>query len=189
MVIEGKPQQGMRRVSGKQFRNDAQAIEIGRNAGQRNQGSVSWFEIKAVGENPSGEEVSDWTHEVWPLRLLDFNQHITVFNLQWIHGNFHAGVLLGGAGLWVVLPAVPGAHDLAAFDHSLAQRAAAMETDIVHGAVGAVHIRDADGLVAAGEFFGFVGGWEFGFGGELDEVRRHEDRLYRNKSVPTVCFQ
>src|ERR1700689_2050022 len=103
--------------------------------------------------------------------VLDFNQHISVLNLQRIHGNLRVGILLGSAGFWIVGPAMPRADDLATFDHSLPQRAAAMETDVVDGAVDAVYIGDADGLFAAGEFFGFVGGWEIGLGGELREVR------------------
>jgi len=131
-------------------------------------------------------EKRDRTHKVSRVTQLDFNQHVAIFDLQRVNSNLRAGILRGFAGLWIPRPAMPGAHYFAAFDHSLPQGAAAMEADIIHGAVGAVHVGDADGLVAAGKFFGFVGGREFGCGGELDEVRRHEDRLYRNKSVPTV---
>jgi hypothetical protein len=44
-----------------------------------------------------------------------------------------------------------------------------MEADVVHGAIDAVYVGNADSFRAAGEFFGFVGGGEFGFGGELRE--------------------
>ena len=101
---------------------------------------------------------------------LDFNQHIAVFDLQWIDRNFRAGILLGCAGFWIPCPAMPRAHDSSTFDHSLPQRAAAMEADVVHGAVDAVDVRDADGFRAAGKFSGFVGGREGGFWGELCEV-------------------
>ena len=100
----------------------------------------------------------------------DFDQHFAVFDLQRIHGNSCAGILLGCAGLWILSPAVPRANDLSAFDHSLPQRAAAMQADVVHGAIDAVHVGHADGLRAAGKFSGFVGGWECGFCGELCEV-------------------
>src|SRR5271168_262146 len=46
-----------------------------------------------------------------------------------------------------------------------------MQADVVHGAVGTVYVGDADGFLAAGEFFGFVGWGEFGLGGELGECR------------------
>ena len=68
------------------------------------------------------------------------------------------GSVLGRTGLRVPRPAVPRAHDLAALDHSLPQRPAAMQADVVHGAVRSVHVGDADHLGAAGKFFGFVGG-------------------------------
>src|SRR5258708_11876383 len=176
----------MRRISGEQFRNDAEAIEIGRDTGKSDERAISSLEVEAVCEDASGKKVSDWTHAVWPVWLLDFNQHVAVFNLQRIHSDLHAGILFGGAGFGVPSPAVPGADNFAAFDHPLAQRAAAVQADVVHGAISAVHICDADGSCAAGKFLGFVAGWQFGFGGELDEVRRHEDRLYRKKSAPTV---
>ncbi len=90
-----------------------------------------------------------------------------------------AGILLGRAGLWVPGPAVPGAYHLATFDHSLPQRAAAMQANVVHGAVGAVYVGYADGFRAAGKFFGFVGGREFGLAGELRECRHSESDLPR----------
>ncbi len=45
-----------------------------------------------------------------------------------------------------------------------------MQADVIHGADFAVHVGDADRLVAAGELFGFVEGGEFGLRGELGEV-------------------
>jgi hypothetical protein len=66
---------------------------------------------------------------------------------------------------------VPGADNFATFDHSLPQRPAAMQADVVHGAVGTVHVGDADRLLAAGKFFGFVGGREFGLSSKFGEVR------------------
>ena len=110
------------------------------------------------------------------LRLLrsgdhsDFNQHIAIFDLQRIHGDLHAGILFRRAGLCVPRPAMPRANNFAAFDHSLAQRAAAMQANVVHGAVCAVDVGDADRFAAAGKFLGFVGGWEVGLSGELGEL-------------------
>jgi hypothetical protein len=45
-----------------------------------------------------------------------------------------------------------------------------MQTDVIHGADFAIYIGDADSLVAAGKFFGFVKGWEVGFNSYLYEV-------------------
>src|SRR5580693_8637439 len=101
---------------------------------------------------------------------LNFNQHIAVFNLQRIHGDLGAWILFGSAGLRIVRPAMPGTDHLATFDHSLPQRAAAVQADVVHGADRAVYVGYANGFCTAGKFFGFVGGWEFGFGGELREL-------------------
>src|SRR5260370_31162806 len=103
----------MRRISGEQFRNDAEAIEIGRDTGKSDEGAISSLEVEAVCENPSGKKVSDWTHAVWPMWLLDFNQNVAVFDLQRIHSDLHAGVLFGGAGLGIICPAMPGADDFA----------------------------------------------------------------------------
>jgi hypothetical protein len=44
-----------------------------------------------------------------------------------------------------------------------------MQADVIHGADFSVHVGDADGLVAAGEFFGFVGGGEIGLRGDFNE--------------------
>jgi hypothetical protein len=51
----------------------------------------------------------------------------------------------------------------------LAERAASMQADVIHGADLAVHIGNADGLVAAGEFFGLVVSGKVGLSGNLDE--------------------
>src|ERR1700693_2507333 len=56
-----------------------------------------------------------------------------------------------------------------------------MRANIVHGAECAVDVGDADGSCAAGEFFGFVGSGEFGFGSEL-RVSWHLSLSPRNKS-------
>ena len=120
VVKERKPQQGMGRVSCKEFGNNAEAVDIGNDARKRDQGAVSSLQGEAVCENPSREEMSDRTHEVGPVRLLEFNQHIAVLNLQRIYGNFGTGILIGLPGLCVPRPAMPWADNLAAFDHSLA---------------------------------------------------------------------
>src|SRR5450755_878193 len=102
---------------------------------------------------------------------LDFDQHVAIFNLERIDGDFRIRIVRGLAGFRIPLPAVPRADYLAVLDHAFAERAAAVQADIVHGAVGAVYVGDADGLVAAGEFFDRVGGGKVGLGGEFDEGR------------------
>ena len=64
---------------------------------------------------------------------------------------------------------MPWADYFAAFDYSLAEGASAMEAGVLHGGDFTVHVGDADELVSAGDFFGFVKRGEFGFGGDLSE--------------------
>src|ERR1035438_398870 len=71
--------------------------------------------------------------------------------------------------LRVPLPPVPRTNNLAARNHALAKRAAAMQTDVVHGGDLAIHVRYANALAAAGKFFCFVDGREFGLRGKFSE--------------------
>jgi len=107
------------------------------------------------------------------LGCLDFDQHFAILNLQRIHSNLRARILLGRPSLHIPRPAMPGANNFAALNHSLPERSSAMQADVVHGAERAAHIGDADSLITAGKFFGYVDRLKFGFGGELGEVR-HE---------------
>jgi hypothetical protein len=45
-----------------------------------------------------------------------------------------------------------------------------MKADVIHGGDGAVHVSNADGLIAYGEFTCFIDGREFRFGGQFDVV-------------------
>ena len=89
-------------------------------------------------------------------RSLNFDHHIPVFNLQRIHCNLRARVMRSLASLRIPLPAVPGTDHLVAFNHSLPQRPAAMQADVVHGGDRPIHIGDADDFVAERKFFGFA---------------------------------
>ena len=120
----------------------------------------------AFGEAQSSLSMTRTRNPAYSHGVLDLNQHITVFNLQRIHDNLHVGILLGGAGLRVPRPAVPRAHHLAAFNHSLPQRPSAVQAYVVHGAENAINVGNADGFRATGEFFSFVDGRELGFGGD-----------------------
>jgi len=102
---------------------------------------------------------------------LDLDQDITVFRLQRVNRELGIRVVRGLASLEIPCPAMPGADNLAALDHALAEGTAAVQAYIVYGAVGSVHVGDAYGLAPAGEFFGCAGGGEFGLAGQLDEVR------------------
>src|SRR5579859_3754138 len=62
---------------------------------------------------------------------------------------------------------MPGADHFALFNRALAERAALVQADVVHGGVGAVDVGDADFFSGAGEFFGLVNGGEFGLSGEF----------------------
>src|ERR1700693_1086985 len=90
------------------------------------------------------------------------------------------------AAFRVPCPAVPRTDALAVLDGSFAKRATLVQAHIVHGAVSAVHVGDADGLVAAGEFFGGVGGGEFGLSGEFDEVRHSLARCWIRRGLASL---
>src|SRR5690349_21206702 len=79
---------------------------------------------------------------------------------------------------------MPGANDLAVVDHALAEWTASVQADIVHGAVRAVHVRDADVFVAAGEFFGLVWARQVGLAGQFD-YGRHRFSVVRYR--PGAC--
>ena len=102
--------------------------------------------------------------------MLNFNQHIAIFNLEGIHGDLRAGIVRSLARLRIPLPPVPWADELVAFNHSLPQGPAAMQAYVVHGADCAVDVGDTDYFVAAGKFFRFAFVGELGLGGEFGEV-------------------
>jgi hypothetical protein len=62
VVILREPQQRMAGVAGEEFRDDAQAIEIGCKAGADDGGLFSAIKRCGVGEKPSGKEMSDRAH-------------------------------------------------------------------------------------------------------------------------------
>jgi hypothetical protein len=68
---------------------------------------------------------------------------------------------------------MPRTDHFAIFDNALAERASAMEADVLHGADLAIHVGNANRLVAAGEFSGFVGGGKVGLGRDFREHSVH----------------
>src|SRR5262252_4887266 len=97
---------------------------------------------------------------------LDLDQDFVIFNLYGINGNLRSR-RSGLPRLRIPCPAVPRADDLAVFDHALAERSSHVETDIIHRVNLSVDVGDADRLVAAGKFFGFVRGGKVGLGREF----------------------
>lgn len=95
----------------------------------------------------------------------DFNQHIAIFDLQGVHLDFCTRTVSGLTGPRIPSPGVPGAHDLAVRNRSLAQRPATMQADVVHRAVSAVYVGYADLFAPARELFGFIQAGEIGFSG------------------------
>jgi hypothetical protein len=93
--------------------------------------------------------------------LSDVDQHIRTLDLHRIDCELRSE-RAGLAGLWIPSPAMPRTDHFATFDHALAKRAAAMKADVIHGADFAIYIGDANRLLAAGEFFGFVRGGKVG---------------------------
>jgi hypothetical protein len=74
---------------------------------------------------------------------------------------------------------MPRANNFALLDCSFPERTANVEANVVHRAELAVHVRNADGLFAAGEFFGSVGGGKFRFAGDLREGHSLNDIAVR----------
>src|SRR5665811_1108240 len=63
MVVEREPQQRMSRVTSQQLGNDSQAVDIGYDARECDQGAIFAIQLGAVGKHPSAQEVRDRTHE------------------------------------------------------------------------------------------------------------------------------
>src|ERR1700674_3283527 len=97
-----------------------------------------------------------------------FDQHIPTLNLHRIHRHLSPR-RTSLTRLRIPFPPMPRTDNLPSRDHALPKRPAAMQADVIQGADFAVHIGDADGLVAAGEFFGFVGSRKVGLRGEFGE--------------------
>src|SRR5579872_5500956 len=102
-------------------------------------------------------------------QLLHINQHILAFHLDGIHGQAESRTVACLPGLRVPLPAMPGANHLVVHDDALAQGAAAVQANVVHGGNGSVHVGDAHHFFANGEFFGFARLGQIGFGGNASE--------------------
>ena len=100
---------------------------------------------------------------------LNLDQHISILDLQRIDRDLHGRILRRFAGGGIPLPAMPGADEFATIDHSLPQGPAAVQADVIHGAVDSVNVGDADGLFSAGKFLGFVRSGKVGLGGEFGE--------------------
>src|SRR5438270_123809 len=64
---------------------------------------------------------------------LEFDQDVVAFNLDLEDLGLYGGIVGYGARLGVVGPAVPGADDLALHHDAGAERAAAVDADVVHG--------------------------------------------------------
>ena len=108
----------------------------------------------------------NWTREVVRLYL---NQHVPVFDLQRVHRDFSGRVMRGFAARRIPRPAVQGTYDLAVLDRSFTERTASVQAHVVHRAVRAIHIGDADGLSVAREFLGLVVARKVGLRSELGE--------------------
>src|SRR6202158_4691490 len=99
---------------------------------------------------------------------LDLDQHISALNLHRIHRQLRPR-RPSLARLRIPFPPMPRTDNLPSRDDALPKRSSAMQADVIHGADFAVNVGDADGLVAAREFFGFVGSRKVGLRGEFGE--------------------
>src|SRR5437588_10240227 len=89
-------------------------------------------------------------------RLGKVHQNILSLDSKRVDFSLNGRVMRGGAGLRIVLPAMPGTNHLAAVNDSLAQRPAAVQANVIHGGDGAAHVGHADNLFFASEFPRFV---------------------------------
>src|SRR5579864_4889565 len=88
---------------------------------------------------------------------LDLDQHVAVLDLDRIYSDLHIWVVRRCPGLRIPRPRVPGADQLAILDHALSKRTSAMQADVIHRRVFAIHVSDADFFVTAAKFFRFIG--------------------------------
>ena len=106
--------------------------------------------------------------------LLEIDPDRALPDFDRIGGDADLGDVLADAVVELKLPLVPRAGDPAVGDETIMERGAAMGADVIHGAIAAFDVGDADRFVAAGEFFGFVGRGEIGLGGEFGESWHNE---------------
>ncbi len=88
-----------------------------------------------------------------------FHQHVISIDAQRVDSD--RGLSIRCAGFGLDLPAVPRADDLVAVDKSLTERASAVRADVIQRAVFAIHVSDADRLIANEKFL------RRSFGGKL----------------------
>src|SRR5260370_24423603 len=100
--------------------------------------------------------------------LTYLDQHIPALNLHRIHRHLSSR-RPSLARLRIPFPAMPRANDFPTRDHALPKRPSAMQANVIHGTDFAVHVGDTDGLVATGEFFGFVACGEIRLSGDFNE--------------------
>jgi hypothetical protein len=62
-MVFGKPQQRMSRVAGDDFGNDAEAIDVGSEAGTHHSGLLAPVQGCDAGDEPTGEQMSGRAHE------------------------------------------------------------------------------------------------------------------------------
>jgi len=97
------------------------------------------------------------------------DQYITIVHFQQIDSNLGARIMRRLARRRIPLPSMPRTDKFVPFDHSLSQRPAAMQADIIHRRDRSIHIGDADDFIAARKFPGFTFGRKFGLRGELNK--------------------
>ncbi len=62
VMVLRKPKQGMAGVAGEEFRDDAKAVEVWRQAGADDGGLFAPAERGGTGDKPAGEEMGDGAH-------------------------------------------------------------------------------------------------------------------------------
>src|SRR5579864_3779769 len=87
----------------------------------------------------------------------------------------------GRPGLRIVLPSMPRTNDLAVGNHALPQRPSPVNANVIHGGERAVHIGQANHLLAGGKLFGFVRRGQFALAGDFD-------KLSHDSLLPNPCF-
>jgi hypothetical protein len=101
-------------MSGQYLWNDSKAIEIGGDASECHDCALSAIQTKTARKNPPTQEMRYRAHTQPYLSKL--HQHLPILNLNRIDRELCPWIILQRSGRGVVLPAVPGADNLAPFN-------------------------------------------------------------------------
>ncbi len=116
-------------------------------------------------------------------RSSQLNHHVAAFHLQRIDRELRGRIVCGLTGLEIPLPPMPGTNQFVSLNHTLPQRPAAVQADIVHRRDRPVYVGDADHFVTTRKFPGFAFGRKSRLSCEPYEVRHEPLRKLNHKAA------